>query len=392
MGCTTTARAVLLSLVSASCITPSHPPPKPAAEASAPLVSFPETDGACADTQHAALDFSRLQIAGRALRSETEGARFAWGGTSFSFRFRGPVFRVDLEDAGHNLFGVSLDGVTLPGKLTAYFGRYCYTLAQGLPAGEHRLTLTRLTEASLGESVLHAASLDQAGELLPPEPAPTRRLEVIGDSITAAYGVEGTDRFCHFTPTTENHSLSYAALLATTLHAQLSSVAWSGKGVFSNAGSTSDTIPMPPLWERTLPARAGSSWDFASWQPDAVVIELGTNDFSPYNKQQAPFEAAYRAFLARVREVYPKAAVLCALSPVLSDSWPAGTHTRSLARERIQGAVEFRRAQGDARVFYVEHALVGDSEGFGCDWHPSRLTHARMARELTSELSKILGW
>ena len=55
------------------------------------------------------------------------------------------MFRVDLEDAEHNLFGVSLDGVTLPGKLTAYFGRYCYTLAQGLPAGEHRLTLTRLT-------------------------------------------------------------------------------------------------------------------------------------------------------------------------------------------------------------------------------------------------------
>ena len=244
----------------------------------------------------------------------------------------------------------------------------------------------------LGESALHSANAGADGELLAPDAAPTRRVEVIGDSITTAYGVEGADKNCHFSAATQNSELSYVSLAGRALHAQVRSVAWSGKGIFSNRGSTADAIPMPPLWERTLPEREDSHWDFAAWQPDAVVIELGTNDFAPENPDKAPFEGAYRAFLARLRAVYPKAVIWCALSPLLSDVWPAGTHTRSAVRTLLQGAVEFRKSQGDGHVMYLEHALVTEAEGLGCDWHPSRLSHARMAQELTAALSKNLGW
>src|SRR6201999_3940760 len=113
-----------------------------------------------------------------------------------------------------------IDGARVPGKLIAYVGPRCYAVAQHLPSGEHRVTVTRATEASLGETSLISASAGQVGELLGSEPGPARRVEIIGDSITAAYGVDGKDRSCHFSADTENATLSYAALFGRRAHAE----------------------------------------------------------------------------------------------------------------------------------------------------------------------------
>ncbi|HWZ92959.1 MAG TPA: SGNH/GDSL hydrolase family protein [Polyangiaceae bacterium] len=401
------AHGLLLALGLAACIVPKGAPSPPSAPegsrsalaASAagapkpePADAFPLLGETCRAASTAKLDFSWVRVDGRSETSETGGLRFSWSGTALSFRFRGPQFQLELEDSGRNWFGVTLDGVDAKQKLSAYAGRRCYLVANHLAAGEHRVTITRLTEAMLGDSALLGANAGASGEILAPDARPTRRLEVIGDSITAAYGVEGENRYCHFSPETENQALSYAAVLARRFNAELSTVAWSGKGIFSNRGSTSDTIPMPVLWERTLPLHDDSHWDFSSWLPDAVVIDLGTNDFAAENPDKGPFAEAYRVFLVRVRAVYPNAVLFCALSPLLSDQWPPGAHSRSQARAGIQTAIDALKRQGDARVFYVEHQLTSDAEGWGCDWHPSRATQARMADELTAPLAKNLGW
>ncbi len=343
---------------------------------------------ACADAARAPLDWSRARIEGRSERTQ-QGVRFAWSGTAVSFRFRGTQFRVELDDSGHNLFGATLDGKPVPGKLTGFAGRRCYSLAEGLAPGEHRITFTRLTEAMLGESELRWAGPGPSGELLSPEAPKARRIEVIGDSITTAYGVEGKDQYCHFSPDTENYALGYAALIGQSAQAQVTTVAWSGKGVFSNAGSETDLIAMPALWQRTLPERTDSHWDFASFQPDAVVIDLGTNDFAAPDLDAAAFQAAYLAFLGQVRAAYPHAAIFCALSPLLTDYWPPGKRARTTGAEWIHAVVVLRN---DPRTFYFEHAPVTEAEGHGCDWHPSPKTQARMAEELRAELAKRLGW
>jgi lysophospholipase L1-like esterase len=398
------AHGLLLALVLAACIVPKGAPPPPSAlEAAQPALAasaaqpeagdpFPLLGETCPAASAATFDFSRVRVAGRSETTETGGVRFSWSGTALSFRFRGSQFQIELEDSGRNWFGVTLDGVDVSQKLSAYSGRRCYLVANHLAAGEHRLTITRLTEAMLGDSALLGANAGAAGEIFAPDAKPTRRLEVIGDSISAAYGVEGENRYCHFSPETENQALSYAAVLARRFNAELSTVAWSGKGIFSNRGSTSDTIPMPVLWERTLPLHDDSHWDFSTWAPDAVVIDLGTNDFAAENPDKGPFAEAYRVFLFRVRGLYPKAALFCALSPLLSDQWPPGAHSRSLARAGIQTAIDALKRQGDDRVFYAEHQLTSDAEGWGCDWHPSRATQARMADELAAPLAKNLGW
>ena len=57
-----------------------------------------------------------------------------------------------------------------------------------------------------------------------------------------------------------------------------STIAASGRGIVRNyAGETADTLPR--IYGRTLAGSAAPAWDFAR-QPQAVIINLGTNDIS----------------------------------------------------------------------------------------------------------------
>jgi lysophospholipase L1-like esterase len=311
------------------------------------------------------------------------GARFAWSGAGVVARFSGSQVSVRL--AGGQQYTVLLDGMLQP-KLTPTGG--LDVLASGLPLGEHTVELYRRTEANQGESQLLGFDFGDGAQLAPP-PLPERRVELVGDSITAGYGNEGADMNCPFTPDTENHYLTYGALAARQLGAEASTVAWSGKGVVCNYGddATSCTDPLPPYYDRTLPARADSAWDFNEWQPQAVVVNLGTNDFSTTSDPtQAEFEGAFGALLERIRSVNPDALILATVGPLLS-----GTDLIT-ARSYIANVVAARNAAGDARVKSFELLPTNAADGYGCDWHPSLRTHEVMAQTLAGVLQAELGW
>jgi hypothetical protein len=143
---------------------------------------------------------------------------------------------------------------------------------------------------------------------------------------------------------------------------------------------------MPVYYDRILPNRTESAWSFAEWQAHAVVLNLGTNDFSTtVDPPQADFEAAYVALLERIRAAYPDAAILCTLGP-----GSGAEHTTAVGF--IANAVEARVAQGDAKVTTFTLPATNASDGYGCDWHPSLRTHERMAEALTAALRAELGW
>jgi len=314
-------------------------------------------------------------------RVDTSGssARFAWSGTGAIVRFNGTAASVDL--AGGQEYTVVVDGMVKP-KLTAAVGMN--SLAVGLTPGEHTVELYRRTEANQGESEIRGFDF-AGGTLLAPSPV-TRRLEFIGDSITCGYGNEGANATCGFTPQTENHYLTYAALTARELKAELSTVAWSGKGVVCNYGdeATSCTDPLPTFYDRILPNRADSAWDYSRFQPDAVVINLGTNDLSTNSDpDEATFKGAYKALLQRVRLHYPSAQILCTNGPLLSGTDLA--NVRRYIQEVVTGLA-------DPKISAFEIATHDGSDGYGCDYHPSLERHQKMAAVVTTALKTALGW
>lgn len=324
-----------------------------------------------------------VRFVGRVDISDPAGARFAWSGSGVVARFEGPEIAVRL--GGGQEYTVVLDGVVQP-KLVSTGGSDA--LATDLPEGPHLIEIYRRTEANQGESVFLGFELG-SGRLLPAPPAPERRIEIIGDSISCGYGNEGADMTCGFSPATENHYLTYGALAARALDAELITIAWSGKGVVCNYGDEAEscTNPMPVYYDRILPDRPQSAWNFSNWQPHAVVVNLGTNDLSTaVDPTQTEFQAAYVALLERVRAAYPDALILGTVGPLLTGA------DLTTARAYIDGAVQSRVAAGDTRVKSFELAPQNPADGYGCDYHPSLRTHEIMADALTNVLRAELGW
>jgi lysophospholipase L1-like esterase len=324
-----------------------------------------------------------VRFIGRMDTKDAAGPRFAWSGSGIIARFEGTSVGVKLT--GSQQYTVVLDGMVRP-KLVSTSGTTA--IAQGLSAGTHVVELYRRTEANLGEAQFQGFDFG-AGKLLSPPAAKARRIEIIGDSISCGYGNEGANMSCPFSADTENHYLSYGALAARSVDAELVTVAWSGKGVFCNYGDDANSCvdPMPTYYERTLPARADSKWDFASWQPDAVIINLGTNDLSTEkDPSQTQFETAYKSLIQTVRSKYANAYILCTNGSMLSGA------DLTQARTYIAGAVKAVNDAGDSKVKAFELNPQQDADGFGCDYHPSLATHQKMATQVTAVLRSTLGW
>ena len=322
-----------------------------------------------------------VRFVGRFDRGDAAGPRFAWSGSAVMARFSGASVGVRL--GGGQQYAVVLDGVLLPKLVPAPAGALT-AIAAGLAAGEHTVALYRRTEASQGESQLLGFDFG-GGTLLAPPPTPDRRIEMIGDSITCAYGVEGADMNCNYTPDTQNQYLAYGDITGRNLGADVVTLAWSGKGVVCNYGDdpASCIDPFPSYYDRVLPNRADSLWDF-SWQPHAVVINLGTNDFSTaMDPTPEQFSAAYRTFILHIRGKYPGALILCTVAPLLDGA------DLATARAAIDAAVA---AAGDARIKSFTMDPTDPADGYGCDYHPSVKTHQKMAAVLTARLKQELGW
>jgi len=317
---------------------------------------------------------------GRFDQTKADAPVFAWPGTAIALRFTGTAVGVTLTDSGSNVFEVVLDGKHSVLALQA--GTQKYVLGSGLATGAHDLLLYRRTEASFNETTFNG--FDVAASAYLPATLPTRRLEVIGDSISAGYGNEGTYP-CTFSAATENHYLSYEALAARAVNAELYTEAWSGIGMLRNYGGDTMNV-MPDRYPRTLPDRATSVWDFGKFVPDAVVINLGTNDFST-DDPGAPFQAAYLKFVSDLRGHYPAARFFLALGPMLSGD----SYTKAAAY--LKAVIADRASAGDKNLTLLDFGIQDtNADGLGCDYHPSLKTHQKMADKLQAALKADLAW
>jgi lysophospholipase L1-like esterase len=293
-----------------------------------------------------------------------------------ALRFHGTQLDARLKGGGGDALQITVDGKPMP-PLTLRSDKETYAVAAGLPDGDHEAFLVKRTEARVGEIQL----LGFAQPLLAPPAAPPRRVEIVGDSISAGYGNEGPDQRCTFTPATENATLTYGWLAAERVGAEASIVAWSGKTIDEMAN----------LYTRALPSRPTSRWDAQAFVPDAVVINLGTNDLAR-GDPQPQFVPSLVRLVGRVRAIHPAALIVCCVGSMLTDTYPPGKQALTLGRGYVRAAVEQKNKAGDARVTFLEFPPQDPAIGYGCDYHPSVKTHQQMADRLAAHLQKELGW
>ena len=269
------------------------------------------------------------------------------------------------------------------------------TVFDGEEKRDAEIRLIKLSECTQSLMALDHIETDGAIEPLPERQV---RMEFIGDSITCGYGVEGIDPEAPFTTAVENAVKAYAFLTAEALNADAVLTSFSGYGIVS--GFTEDpAVPnerelVPPIYEKEgwNPFRLPSgkqiqdiSRNFGAFQPDYIVVNLGTNDLSwctgiPERKHL--FGDRYAAFLKTVRKNNPGARILCTL----------GVMGTGLNDEIKRAAALYCRETGDRkiRLLLLEEQNI-ELDGCGSYLHPSEITQRKLADKVTEEIRKWMS-
>ena len=329
-------------------------------------------------------DDPNIQYTGRFNRSDSKKAVFDWPGVYIRAKFTGTRCSIRLND-GNNLYDVTIDEEE-PQVLQTDTSTV-YSIASGLADTVHTILIEKRTEASIGRGEFLGFILDENRNLITPSLPSERRIEFIGNSITCGYGVEGENASSPFTPETESATLSYAALIGRALSADYAIVAYSGKGVVRNYGDSNQTSadPMPGLYDRTCCYDFTSAWDFTSWIPEVVVINLGTNDFSTQPHPDKPvFQEAYTGLIERVQSQYPEVTIFCVCGPMI------GEPCASYIEEVVNGC---RQNNTNKEVYYIpiSTSLLTSSDR-GSDWHPNISGQQKITDVILPIIQNTMHW
>lgn len=325
-----------------------------------PTASAATGDGTPTDTN--------IVYVGRWDRSVANVARSYWSGAYFRVNFTGT--RVQLRLAAPVHLHVSIDGmadVSLPGAN----GTVNLTPTP-LASGVHTLRVAARSEFDVMQ--FQGLVLDAGATTLVPETR-ARHIEFIGDSITAGC--------CALS---EWALSDYAWRVGEILNADHTQIAYSGICLQNGIKCTSpNSLGMSQQYFKlqTVDYPSSPAWDFSRYQPDAVVVNLGTNDHN-FGVSDATFQATYTTFLQDLRARHPNAWIFAVR--------PFG----GFKATATMAAVNARISAGDTRLAYVDTTgwvTVGTADYSPNDnLHPSDSGHVKIANRLAPFIAKTARW
>lgn len=345
-----------------------------------------------------------LRFVGRFDTRDPAGPKCSWPGCRIVARFEGDTISVRLKDLarswqeanGTNEWDAIVDGETT--HITTLRSDTQFDLARGLRAGPHTVELFKRSGPHHGETQFLGFDF-HGGKLLAPPAAKTRRIAIVGDSQSYGFGVLGVGTCDNADAAKYEHfGYSYPALVATAFDADVHAVSYPGKGLIQNIWRP-DKLVFSALVQRELADDDTSTFDFSTYVPDVVVIQLGSNDYSiglptdtPGGPSQTAFQAKLREMVQLHRRHYPQAFIALLISPSASD----GTASGHLARTNVTNgmnaiAAEFANA-GDERVSVLEPSASPESELTGCRHHGNEAFHRRLATVVSGFIRLKLGW
>ncbi len=327
-----------------------------------------------------------IQYVGRFDFANPDSVVFDWAGVYICAKFTGTSCAVRLKDSTDE-YAITVDNHAP--RLLTIDSSDVYTVASRLSDSiPHTIMIQKRTEPLVGKGAFMGFILDRGSRLLPPDSRPDRRIEFIGNSITSGFGVLGDSSNCNFSPQTEDAGMSYASQVARDLNADYHLISYSGRGVVRNYGDSNRTSvdPMPALYDRTCFFDSTLKWNFSSWVPQVVVINLGTNDYSthPY-PDSSVFEEGYRRLIDRVRSLYPGVTIFCVSGPMIGD--PCTGFARDVVSQE-------RKSEGrDKDVYFVEilRDIMNDHD-WGCDMHPNIYGSMKMADVVVPVIRLWMNW
>jgi hypothetical protein len=274
-----------------------------------------------------------------------------------------------------------------------------------VPAGTHDIRIVKATEADwnggspvpnyvtfYGINVTTAESKADDGGAMEgdgqfvvrveqPPPLPTRKIEFLGDSITAGYCNECAIQKSDLPGGhNEAYGRSWDYQIGEQLNAQVHTAAWSGLGMVRNCCGGNTT--MPAIFNRSLATDSSSVWDWSSWVADALVINLGTNDGGAATDPKYNYVGVYTELVMEASRHYgPDLQVFLACGP-MSDGYCGSIQT-----------VITNVVAKNVKAHFLDHrGFLNGTFGPACCGHPSIQVDTAMATYGSKVIKAALGW
>lgn len=308
-----------------------------------------------------------VHVGGRVLvETNAQGEQayvYSWPSIYFETAFKGDALTIKFDD-DQNYFQLIVDGgqpviIKKPGKLDYQ--------VQALQAGKHSVRLEKITETQSNTGRFLGFYTSEKAKALA-TPKRKRRIEFIGDSYTVGYGNTSPSRECSNDDVyaTTHSQLAFGPLVAKHFNADYQINASSGFGIVRNYNGTSPDKSLLKLYPYTLPTATETYSE--KWQPQVIVIGLGTNDFStPLNANerwktreelQKDYVTNYVDFIKNLRRKNPKAHVILMASDKMEGELAA----------QVGKVIATLKADG---VKKIDSIIFTGLAYEGCHWHPS---------------------
>ena len=340
-----------------------------------------------------------------------------FNGSGIEVNVTGTELWIDIDvdyDMHEPWIWTALNGAFMSRQMLAA-GTYSLCLFRGMsPEAVKNVQFFRELQAMSEDNTcrLLIKGLRSDGEFRPV--APKRyRLEFIGDSITSGEGTYGAKEDTDWLAMYMSCSRDYARLVSDALGAEYRMVSQGGWGVL--CGWDNDPRHNIPsryekicgLAEGEMNERLGAAkpYDFTSWVPDVIIVNLGTNDASAFSQpawtdpvtgqtfQQrkeadgtyntedlARFKQAVIDFLEMIRRNNPTSHIV----------WAYGMLGYDLTLAITDAMNTYQRQTGDTNTAFLQLPDTTD-ETVGSHAHPGEKSHARAAQVVVEYLEKFLG-
>lgn len=181
---------------------------------------------------------------------------------------------------------------------------------------------------------------------------------------------------------------NWESYLCRYFRANCTTSAWSGGTLLpmNSSSSCPGRAYLPRLYTQAFATDASLPWDFSrSARPDAVIIYLGTNDYSCNVTTDALFTAAQLTFMQNITNYYstsPGAAEQIQFFLAIGPMSPTKPLNATLT------AIQEATANGyKATLLDMTNATLD-----GCGGHPGPIGHWQMALKAAPQIKSVMGW
>jgi lysophospholipase L1-like esterase len=323
-----------------------------------------------------------IQYFGRWDFSDSLHPEQSWPGVYIVANFSGTSIGIRIDD-NVNYYNVYIDNKFYKVFHGDKAEESDYLLADSLENTNHSFRLSKRNISFSNVFTFSGILLDEHGGILPPPPEPSRKIEFIGDSYTAAEGNEATelemkweDKFPY-----TNIDKGFVGDIARHYNAQYHATCRSGIGMVCDWQGKTE-FSMPKYFDRTLMEREYPKWDFKQWAPNLVVICLGLNDLSGLkgkdsvvsDENSSLFRKTYHEFISTVRNVYPGVTIVAVAA---HPEW---------VQKNVKQVVDEEIAAGHKDISYAQFGFYPGQ--YVANGHPTVEIHKKIAEEIIKAIDK----